>query len=150
RRDPKQPQLAYRTRTTLVPIDVRVLDKDGKPVTDLTQKDFIVFEDGLRQEIRTFSAQALMPAPATGAGGNATLTREPEGDLKPQTRRIFLVVLGRGRLQPPAKGVDAVLGLIHDPLLPQDQIAVMAYNRATDFTADHERIEQVVERFKKK
>jgi VWFA-related protein len=148
--DPQQPQLAYRTRTTLVPIDVRVLDKDGKPVTDLTQKDFIVFEDGIRQEIRTFSAQALMPEPAGGAGVKPTLTREPEGDLKPQTRRIFLVVLGRGRLQPPAKGVDAVLGLIHDRLLPQDQIAVMAYNRATDFTADHERIEQVVERFKKK
>src|SRR5580765_4288880 len=53
---PQQPPLAYRTRTTLVPIDVRVLDKNGKPVTDLTEKDFIVFEDGIRQDIRTFSA----------------------------------------------------------------------------------------------
>lgn len=147
---PQPPQLAYRTRTTLVPIDVRVLDRNGRPVTDLTEKDFTIFEDGVRQDIRTFSAAALTPEAPAAASVKPTLTREPGNDLKPQTRRIFLIVLGRGRLQPPAKGVDAVLGLLRDRLLPQDQVAVLAYNRATDFTADHDRVVQVVERFKKK
>ena len=146
---PQQPPLAYRTRTTLVPIDVRVLDKNGKPVTDLTEKDFTIFEDGLRQDIRTFSASALTAEPPVAAGVKPTLAREPEADLKPQTRRIFLIVLGRGRLQPPAKGVDAVIAMLKTRLLPQDQVAVMAYNRATDFTAEHQRILDVVERFKK-
>jgi len=147
---PQQPQLTYRTRTTLVPIDVRVIDKNGKPVTDLTQNDFTIFEDGVRQDLRTFSAAALTAETPTATGVKPTLTREPESDLKPQTRRIFLIVLGRGRLQPPAKGVDAVLSLLKDRLLPQDQVAVMAYNRATDFTAEHDRIGEVVERFKKR
>src|SRR5262249_20374690 len=62
----------------------------------------------------------------------------------------FLVVLGRGRLQYPAKGVDGVMHLVRDRLLPQDEIAVMAFNRATDFTTNHAAIAEVVDRFKKR
>jgi hypothetical protein len=34
--------------------------------------------------------------------------------------------------------------------LPQDQVAVLAFNRATDFTADRARILDVLERFKRR
>src|SRR5438552_9231859 len=145
----QQPQVTYRTRTTLVPIDVRVIDKDGKPVTDLTQEDFTVYENNALQKISHFSAQALVPQQVSATDLKAGLSREADDELKPQTRRIFLIVLGRGRLQPPSKGVDAMLGMLRTRLLPQDQVAVMAYNRATDFTADHDRIIPIVERFKK-
>ena len=37
---------------------------------------------------------------------------------------------------------------VRERLLPQDQVAVLAYNRATDFTTSHESIAQVLERFK--
>ena len=145
----QQPQVTYRTRTTLVPIDVRVIDKDGKPVTDLKQEDFTVYENNALQKISHFSAQALVPQQVSAVELKAGLSREADDELKPQTRRIFLIVLGRGRLQPPSKGVDAMLGMLRTRLLPQDQVAVMAYNRATDFTADHDRIIPIVERFKK-
>ena len=39
-----------RSRTTLVPIDIRVVDLNGKPVSDLKKEDFIVQEDGVRRE----------------------------------------------------------------------------------------------------
>jgi VWFA-related protein len=52
-------------------------------------------------------------------------------------------------LQPPSKGVDGALKFVRERLLPQDQVAVLAYNRATDFTTDHEKIAQVLERFKR-
>ncbi|MBP1598767.1 MAG: hypothetical protein H6Q05_4144, partial [Acidobacteria bacterium] len=34
-------------------------------------------------------------------------------------------------------------------LLPQDRVAFLAYNRATDFTTEHERVARVIERFKR-
>jgi VWFA-related protein len=61
---------------------------------------------------------------------------------------VFLVVFGRGRLQAPARGVDAVLRFLRERVLPQDVVAVLAYDRATDFTTDHARIARVVERFR--
>jgi len=42
-----------------------------------------------------------------------------------------------------------MLHFVHERLLPQDAVAVMAWNRATDFTTDHARIAAVLERFKR-
>ena len=39
----------------LVHLGVSVIDRNGKPVTDLTETDFKLFEDGQRQDIRYFS-----------------------------------------------------------------------------------------------
>jgi hypothetical protein len=47
----------FRAEASLVPVDVRVVDKNGRPITDLTQADFSVFENGVRQEISQFLAQ---------------------------------------------------------------------------------------------
>ena len=47
-----------------------------------------------------------------------------------------------------ARGIDAVADFLKGQLLPQDAVAVMAWNRATDFTVDHQRIVDVVERYR--
>jgi VWFA-related protein len=47
------------------------------------------------------------------------------------------------------KAVDALIQFVRAGLLPQDRVAVYAYNRATDFTTDHEQIAQVLEQYKK-
>lgn len=139
---------AIRTAVTLVPVDVRVLDRDGRPITGLTAADFTVFEDGVRQEIAHFSADALVPArsPAKAvpqlrrvAGLNPAARRE---------QRTFLIVLGRGRLQDVSKGFDALIDLVQNRLLPQDHVAVVAYNRATDFTVRHDQTQRVLERLR--
>jgi VWFA-related protein len=143
---PQQP--VFRAGTMLVPIDVRVIDKEGKPVTDLTQKDFTILEDRQPQRVAHFWTQGLEAV--APAGGLAPLERNPDARMVgPQARRIFLIVLGRGRLQPPAKGVDGVIHLVRERLLPQDYVAVLAWNRATEFTTDHTKVAEVLERFKK-
>lgn len=43
-----------RTETSLVQLHVGVVDKQGRPVTSLTQKDFVIYEDGVRQSIQYF------------------------------------------------------------------------------------------------
>jgi Ca-activated chloride channel homolog len=55
---PAQPQPSedptFRTDTRLVVLPVSVLDKSGKLVTDLQQKSFKVFENGVEQPIKIF------------------------------------------------------------------------------------------------
>ncbi|MBE3072778.1 MAG: VWA domain-containing protein, partial [Acidobacteria bacterium] len=144
----RQPQVpVFRSGVTLVPVDVRVLDKSGKPITDMKQEEFTILEDGVRQEIRHFSLQTLTPA-TPPADAKLTL-REEAVSLMPQSYRIFLIVLGRGKLQEPSKGVDALISFVRSRLLPQDQLAVFAYDRATAFTTDHETVARFLERFKR-
>src|SRR5687767_14526951 len=49
----------FRTAVTLVPVDVRVVDRDGKSITDLTQEEFSVLENGIVQPIKHFTLQSL-------------------------------------------------------------------------------------------
>jgi hypothetical protein len=143
----QQPQApAFRSSIALVPIDVRVMDRSGKLVTDLKLDDFTILEDGKRQEVRHFTLQLFTPR--TQASGAALALREGAISFELQPNRIFLIVLGRGRLQEPSKAVDAVIRFVGEQLLPQDQVAVFAYNRATTFTADHQRIVALLEKFR--
>jgi VWFA-related protein len=130
-------------------VDVRVVDLAGNPVTDLKKEDFTVTEDGVPQEVRLFDGHALTPeAPKPGS---PPLRRALAADAQTgaQNQRIFLLVFGRGRLQWPDKGIDAAIKLVRERLLPQDRVAVLAYNRATDFTTDRAAIIATLERFKK-
>src|SRR4051794_1481359 len=64
---PQNPPL-FRGATTLVPLDVRVVDGKGAAVTDPTQADFTILENGVPQAIRHFAAQALVPGMPPVAG----------------------------------------------------------------------------------
>jgi VWFA-related protein len=145
--DPQTPQ-TFRGRVLLVPVDVRVLDRTGTPITDLSQQDFTVLENGRVQKISHFQTQALEARPVEGA--NPVRWADRNTPVVGQEHRTFLIVLGRGRLQAPAKGLDGALRLVRDRLLPQDRVAVVGWNRATDFTTDHEYVARVLERYKDK
>jgi VWFA-related protein len=144
---PAQPP-AFRSGTTLVPLDVRVIDKKGKPVTDLQQNDFTVVEDRVRQDVKLFSVQALTPEPVTN---EQPLPRKtgPTTVLEPSRYRVFLIFLGRGDLGGPSDGIGGAIHFVRERLLPQDRVAVMAWNRSTDFTTDRASTLAVLERFKK-
>src|SRR6476661_9080695 len=43
-----------RTETSLVQLNVGVVDKQGRPVTSLTRNDFVIYEDGVKQSIQHF------------------------------------------------------------------------------------------------
>jgi VWFA-related protein len=134
-----------RVQVNLVPVDVIVTDANGQIVTNLKQEDFRIFENGKQQEIRHFSTQTLapessQPIPPLRATGPL--------DLAPQSARTFLILMGRGRIQRPFGAVDQLIRFVRKDLLPQDRVAVFAYNRATAFTSDHDAIVQVLERYK--
>jgi len=141
------PPGTIRVQVRLIPVDVSVTDARGLPVTDLKQEDFRILENGRLQEIRHFSMQTYDETAAAPTQISATRV-VPTADFAPRTARTFLILMGRGRYQTPFKSVDALIRFIRDGLLPQDRVALFAYNRATDFTTDHEQIIQVLERYK--
>lgn len=145
---PEQVPGAIRSRITLVPLDVRVLDRNGMPVTGLTEKDFTVYEDGRRQTIGHFAYQELTP----GAPGPARppLRKALDATIEEQRHRTFLIVLGRGRLHGWGGGYQAAIRFVKEQALPQDKIAIAAWNRATDFTTDHARLVPLLERLRNK
>jgi len=55
--------------TDLIQIDVTVMDKNGKVVTDLTPDDFELFENGEKQQISNFSFITRLAGGATVDGG---------------------------------------------------------------------------------
>jgi VWFA-related protein len=144
---PPQP---FRSRVIVVPVDVRVVDRNGKPIADLKPEDFTVTEDGVPQTIVHFSFQTLTPETGEVADRPPDF-RQPLGEtITAQNKRIFLIVLGTGRQVGPVKGVEAALKFMKERLLPQDQVAILAYNRATDFTTDHTRAIETLQRYREK
>jgi hypothetical protein len=74
----------FTSRIDLMRLDVRVMDRRGRPVTDLTQRDFTIYENGVQQEIRAFARQTF-DAGAREVDGTST-----RGPLTPHERRVFL------------------------------------------------------------
>jgi VWFA-related protein len=69
--DDQEPSVTIQTTTRRVVVDVVVTGPDGKPVPDLTQEDFAVFEDRKPQPVRAFEVHTpeedrseLPPAPS--------------------------------------------------------------------------------------
>ena len=128
----------------LVPLDIRVTDAKGEPVTDLTAADFTVFEDDVRQETAHFFAPALT-AFAVPPGTAPT----DDGALAPR-HRTFILVLGRGFLNAPVKGLDALIEFVSTRLLPNDQVGVLAYLRVADPTTDHAAVVRFLKRHRER
>jgi VWFA-related protein len=128
-------------------VDVIVTDKFDRPVTDLRKEEFRIFEDGREQEIRHFTMQTFTDAPAAPAESAIPQQAPQPVELAPQTARTFLILMGRGRHHR-FKNLDSLIRWVREDLLPADRVAVFAYNRATAFSADHEQIATVLERYK--
>jgi len=50
----QEPDEVIRTETSLVQLNVGVVDKQGRPITSLTRNDFVIYEDGVKQSIQHF------------------------------------------------------------------------------------------------
>src|SRR5690348_9311162 len=67
----------FRGGTALVPVDVRVMDKQDRPVTDLKAGDFTILEDGVPQAVAHFSTESF--ADGSAAASDAPGPAKEEG-----------------------------------------------------------------------
>lgn len=114
----QQPDEVIKLSTELVVLDAQVNDKNtGQPVGGLTKEDFVLYEDGVQQQITNFS-QDRLPL-------SIILLLDVSGSVRPIIEEI---------------GDGAVEAL--NRLKPEDEVAVMLFASETvllqDFTVDRQ------------
>lgn len=106
---PVQSQLTFRRATALVPLDIRVIDRRGNPISDLTQRDFTIRENGVIQSIAHFSYEVLTNRATDVAAG-----AESGQAASPSNRRVILIMMGRGVLELPFNAVSAAIQFVRE------------------------------------
>lgn len=128
----------FRSGVLMVPVDVRVLDAQGKPVSGLVKDDCVVLEDGAPQPIVEFTADTA------------------RGERRPRARRVFLLDANRHWIGVPPPGgpsfpgfgiVEVMVSFIENQLAPEDLVGFSARGRVTDITRDHAGVVEVIRRY---
>ncbi len=122
----------FRAETRLVLVDTIVTDKKGNYISGLSAKDFKVWEDDKEQPIKSFSAESGPAAPS-------------------DKRRHYLVLLFDNSTMDfgdQARAREAAAKFVEANAGPDRYMAVMNFGGTLDvalnFTADAERLKQVV------
>jgi VWFA-related protein len=130
------PDDVVRVTTNLVQVDVVVLDKEGRQVTNLRPEDFEVSEDGKRQPITNFLYVAADPLTATASQPNPTAAAAPADKnvpsiptpLRPeQARRTIAFVVDDLGLSFESIGFvrQSLKSFVNEQMQPGDQVAII-------------------------
>ena len=133
---PQKPP-ALRSRVTVVPISLTSASSTAGAAGDRFQTRGLHGSRGRRSATDRRVFDAGLRRRRDGQGLRVSPRGHAEADAAPRNRRVFLFVLGRGRHQTASKYIDALMSFLYWQALPQDQVALQAWNRATDFTTDH-------------
>ncbi len=151
-------------QTNVVLVDVRVADKKGKPVTDLKQGDFRVFEDGVEQKVSSFSVENVEELARAGEENGAPATID-FGKLPPtvsvsevnklvQNHRMIVIFFDLTSMQVDdlLRAVKSSENFIRKQLSPADLVAVATYSSdlrvAQNFTNDRDALYKAIERIR--
>jgi len=142
---PRASSYIIRSQRTEVLVDVRVHGPGGKPVTDLKQENFRIFEDGVPQTITSFSFENVdRLAQATAEQGpppTIDLAKLPP-NVPPATvlRDHRLVVLFFDLSSMPVddlmRSVKAAEEFVRKQMTPADLVAVVTYTSSLRVTQD--------------
>jgi VWFA-related protein len=134
-------------------VTVRILDQEGRPVTDLKKEDFVLYDNGKKKvitefEVHTLSEEGMKVLPS----GEATdLTKSVKG----MNRRllIFLDIQGSD-ITGMANAKEAALHFVDTQLRPGDEVGILGFSPTRGFliqeylTTDHEKIRKAIEKTK--
>jgi VWFA-related protein len=154
---PRPGTFVLRTQTNLVLVDVRVWDKSGKPVTNLTERDFHIWEDGKPQTITSFSienVEKLGQATAT-AGPPPTINLEKlPPDVSPATaiqdHRLIVLFFDLTSMPPDdlMRTLKSARDFMRSGLTPADLVAIATYTSSLrviqNFTNDRDVLDKAL------
>ena len=113
-----------RTETSLVQLNIGVVDKQGRAITSLTRNDFVVYEDGVKQTLQHFEpvdAPFSLVLMLDMSGSTINFRQQ----LKLASQRFL------------------------DALAPEDRVAIIQFNKdvksLTSFTTDREKTAYAIE-----
>jgi len=142
-RAPAQSQAVFPSAVELVAVDVTVVDRDGRPLTDLQPDDFEIKVGGKRRKV--VSAQLVRSAVAPAAAAAAPVRTETtySSNREQPPGRLVVVVPDVGWMSDEGgRVVVEAAGRFVAGLPPQDKVALLTIpaGPAVDFTTDHARI----------
>lgn len=120
----QDPDDVIRTETSLVQLNIGVVDRQGRAVTSLTKNDFVIYEDGVKQSIQHFEpveAPFSLVLMLDMSGSTINFRQQ----LKLASQRFL------------------------DALAPDDRVAVIQFNKdvksLTGFTVDRQKTAYAIE-----
>ena len=137
---PSAGQAKFKTESEVVAVDVSVLDRDGRPVDNLTPRDFRILVDG--QPRRITSAEFVRQAPSA-----RTAPPSPyySSNLHAANGRLVMLVVDQGSISPGrVRAVAESAARFLKRLSPVDRVALFAIpgpGPQINFTANHELIQ---------
>ncbi|OFW24716.1 MAG: VWA domain-containing protein [Acidobacteria bacterium RIFCSPLOWO2_12_FULL_66_21] len=161
-----RPRAVFRTTTRLVTQTVVVKDKQGRPITGLTAADFVVTEDGQRQDVafaefqsvggtadETAAAAAPVPIPARAGGpARAPISIPSPGTIGYRNHRLLVLYFDLSSMSPSdqARACSGARTYIDTQMAPSDLLAIMAFDGGAvrvpqDFTSDRDALRHVVQ-----
>ena len=150
---PTWPQdVTFRSEVKVVVIDVTVLDRNGKPIENLTRDDFQLIEDGRPQtlqsvEYQQLDAQALPAIDASKVAARSlapTLTTARSAPVRYKDRRLIVMLFDFSSMQPAEqiRAVEAAKKFVSTQISESDVVSIMTFasqlRTVQDFTADRD------------
>ena len=121
----------FRADIEAVEVDVRVLDAQGRPVPGLTREDFELFDEGVRQEIRTFTSVDVPSAPPARS---VAIEPDVQSNRHAFDGRLYMLVLDDLHTTPlqTNRVKRAVRRFLDDYLAANDRAAIVVTSGRTD------------------
>jgi VWFA-related protein len=147
---PDQPAPRFRTEITFVELDVTVVDREGRPIPDLSAAEFAVIEDDVTQKIEKFSVITLPETPSSGRWW-----RSVAGDVRTNTGaangRLIALVIDDAHIEPlRTTRTKEIARHAVQRLSPNDRMAIIytwMNGRSQDFTDDVGLLNAAIDRF---
>ena len=145
-------QPVFRGGVNFVRVDAIVTDRQGNPITDLTQDDFEVLEDDKPQTVETFRLVKIDSTAALQSPGRLTTRQDEENAAADEDARIFVFFLDdyHVRLGNSLAARKHLIEFVQTQLGPRDLVSVMYPLSPLDsvvLTRDHEQLAHALERF---
>jgi VWFA-related protein len=136
-------QTTFKVPVNVVVVNATVTDKSGNPVTDLTENDFKVYEDGKPQSIQTFALETYGPPeleqPKVSAAPSkvpATPSKRAEADKNASRPRMISILIDDVTMESAAdfpRMIEAVKKYVEKDMGPSDQVALLSASGRVQF-----------------
>jgi VWFA-related protein len=143
--------------TTLIQVDVSVTDEKGRIIGDLKPEDFEVYENGVKQNVTTFSfiSNVRIKNESTKETKNSVAVPIPTAQLRPeQVRRTFALVVDDLSLsfESAARVRRALKKFVDEQMRDGDLVAIIrtgaGIGALQQFTTDRRQLYAAIERVK--
>lgn len=155
-----QQRATFSTTTNVVVVNATVLDRNGRPVENLTKNDFEVYEDGKRQHLQAVDFQhltgAVLPPIRTEAAQAAPSpsAQAPSPAPRYQDRRLIVMLFDFSSMEPAEqiRAKNAAIKFLSSQMTASDTVSIITFGTelktVVDFTSDRDRLIETINKFR--